>query len=692
MAEVVLKVILEGAQQAESGIEGVAKSFGDVGAASKKAGSESTKAFKETTIEGEKLKKTLESGIPKIDFKKPAQSIQELKAQIRQFTSDAIKAGEGTKEFARLIGEAGKRKADLKDLQQAVAALDPDTKGKAFLQLSQTIISGFAAGQGALAAFGITTEDAQKTLVKLQAALAFGQFLGQVGELGDTFRILKTQIQNSEVAQKAFNLVSKANPYVLIATAIAAAGVAILAFNSTTEENTTTVDKNSEAFKDNEERVRKAQEAREKLQVEIEDLTLKILNESGALSDRAFELAKIEQEAGRERIKIRKQTLEQLGLTEENYFNDSSNNAAAEEFKKKGIEEAIAKNSILLEETIAKRKLEVNTRFNKKDNEESIKRINANAKIIRDGLEFIRKENDKADDEYLESKEILNKKKDELEKTATANSLSNIVAVTDAQKLANEDAAKEDERRLAEIQAQQQAQLALASQFGSLLADLVGATASNNQKTFEEASKGILLLLVNTLEKSVLASVLAAQATSTALSFADPKSIATGGIAGIAQSALLTALITAAFQGFKAAIAQISFAEGGYTGDGGKYQEAGIVHKGEFVTTKENTAKHRGLLEAIHNDKAPSIADISGLLMGTGIVLMPEVAGRISNELTASGNQKLYQQQFADKNIEELNKNFKKWMSEQGKNSEKILPDGTRVIKVGNTTRTIRRK
>jgi hypothetical protein len=33
------------------------------------------------------------------------------------------------------------------------------------------------------------------------------------------------------------------------------------------------------------------------------------------------------------------------------------------------------------------------------------------------------------------------------------------------------------------------------------------------------------------------------------------------------------------------------FADGGYTGDGGKYDEAGIVHKGEFVIDKETTSK-----------------------------------------------------------------------------------------------------
>lgn len=40
------------------------------------------------------------------------------------------------------------------------------------------------------------------------------------------------------------------------------------------------------------------------------------------------------------------------------------------------------------------------------------------------------------------------------------------------------------------------------------------------------------------------------------------------------------------------------FSEGGYTGDGGKYEPAGIVHKGEYVWDKETTAKYRPQLEA----------------------------------------------------------------------------------------------
>lgn len=45
----------------------------------------------------------------------------------------------------------------------------------------------------------------------------------------------------------------------------------------------------------------------------------------------------------------------------------------------------------------------------------------------------------------------------------------------------------------------------------------------------------------------------------------------------------------------------MSFATGGYTGDGGKYTPAGVVHKGEYVITKEATARlGRGFLDHLN--------------------------------------------------------------------------------------------
>ncbi|UTQ80551.1 putative tail tape measure protein [Pseudomonas phage Motto] len=43
--------------------------------------------------------------------------------------------------------------------------------------------------------------------------------------------------------------------------------------------------------------------------------------------------------------------------------------------------------------------------------------------------------------------------------------------------------------------------------------------------------------------------------------------------------------------GFAGGFQGVGFASGGYTGDGGKYDPAGVVHKGEFVMTKEATKR-----------------------------------------------------------------------------------------------------
>ena len=53
-----------------------------------------------------------------------------------------------------------------------------------------------------------------------------------------------------------------------------------------------------------------------------------------------------------------------------------------------------------------------------------------------------------------------------------------------------------------------------------------------------------------------------------------------------------------------------AFSEGGYTGDGDKFEPAGTVHKGEFVFDKETTRKNRKLFEAIHKGRPELAGDI----------------------------------------------------------------------------------
>ena len=73
------------------------------------------------------------------------------------------------------------------------------------------------------------------------------------------------------------------------------------------------------------------------------------------------------------------------------------------------------------------------------------------------------------------------------------------------------------------------------------------------------------------------------------------------------------------------------FATGGYTGDGGKFEPAGVVHRGEFVTTKEKAARYRPVLEAIHNGtyQLPGYAN-GGYVIGSQVARTPARASTAS--------------------------------------------------------------
>ena len=89
------------------------------------------------------------------------------------------------------------------------------------------------------------------------------------------------------------------------------------------------------------------------------------------------------------------------------------------------------------------------------------------------------------------------------------------------------------------------------------------------------------------------------------------KAGAEGGIA--APFTIVTTLIALA-AGLAAARAQSKaameggFEKGGYTGDGGKKDVAGVVHKGEYVFTQEKTKRYRTLFDDIHMGRDPLVA------------------------------------------------------------------------------------
>lgn len=75
---------------------------------------------------------------------------------------------------------------------------------------------------------------------------------------------------------------------------------------------------------------------------------------------------------------------------------------------------------------------------------------------------------------------------------------------------------------------------------------------------------------------------------------------ATAGVPGVIAAGLALAATLPAMFALVRSLTSGGFAEGGYTGDGGKFQIAGPVHKGEYVFNKETTSKYRPLFEQIH--------------------------------------------------------------------------------------------
>lgn len=130
--------------------------------------------------------------------------------------------------------------------------------------------------------------------------------------------------------------------------------------------------------------------------------------------------------------------------------------------------------------------------------------------------------------------------------------------------------------------------------------------------------KNTLLIALDTL--NALVPILVAQIVG--------KELADKSFIGLATGAALSAILYGLLGAAKAAVS--GFAEGGYTGDGGKYTPAGVVHKGEFVINKENTRKYRGILEQMNDGHFPLA--LAGVPMQTNDGLMTEM-GAMRSEL-----------------------------------------------------------
>ena len=185
---------------------------------------------------------------------KNEQAQKTFKTQLREANQELLKVSQTFGETSKEAVQAAKKVADLKDQMQfskdLVDNFNPDQKFKALgaaTQIAATATSGLVSG---MALFGDQSEDTQKALLKVQAAMAFSDAVSGLSNLGDQWKTLKTVIASSTIvtaantaattvatyATKLFGVTAETTAVgfkvlkgAIIATGIGALGIALVA-------------------------------------------------------------------------------------------------------------------------------------------------------------------------------------------------------------------------------------------------------------------------------------------------------------------------------------------------------------------------------------------------------------------------------------------------------------------------------
>jgi hypothetical protein len=161
-----------------------------------------------------------------VDGSDVGKSVGSLKQQLREAQGEVNALSEKFGATSKEAINAAKRAAELKDAigdaKALTDAFNPDAKFKALTASLSGVAGGFAAAQGAIALFGVESEEVEKTLLKVQSAMALSQGLQAVGESIDSFKQLGAVIQSTTAFQKINNTVTAITATVMKALGVAA--------------------------------------------------------------------------------------------------------------------------------------------------------------------------------------------------------------------------------------------------------------------------------------------------------------------------------------------------------------------------------------------------------------------------------------------------------------------------------------
>lgn len=102
---------------------------------------------------------------------------------------------------------AARKVADLKDriedARETADLFDPGKKFEAFVTIGSQVAAGFSAVQGAMALVGAESEDVQKSLMKVQSAMAIAQGLSQLRDFGKSWQALNLFVKSNSILIRA---------------------------------------------------------------------------------------------------------------------------------------------------------------------------------------------------------------------------------------------------------------------------------------------------------------------------------------------------------------------------------------------------------------------------------------------------------------------------------------------------------
>lgn len=412
-----------------------------------------------------------------VDGSDVGKSVGSLKQQLREAQNDVVKLSEKFGSTSKEAIEAAKRAAQLKDAigdaKALTEAFNPDAKFKALSASLSGVAGGFAAVQGALGLLGKEGDDVQKTLVKVQSALALSQGLQSVGESIDSFKQLGAVVKN--YVSGAFKTLKSAIVSTGIGALVIAVGLLIANFDDVkkvvlnlfpglgklagfvqglVQQFTDFVGITSQAERNLEALEKKTQRGNEEIQNRI-----KVLQAQGGKEKEVYQLS--QKLADDELILLREKLKTKGKLSEEELkqFRDLKNQKAI-------LDAAEQKRLNNIDAENAKKGAEQRERNIKDEKEKRDKLYAEEDKAIKTRSAARIQSKDDENREELKGKTALNNALTEIDTSKATKDINNLYAIGDAKK-------KAAEKDIALAKAKQEAEIAAAQSTLNIIGGLV---------------------------------------------------------------------------------------------------------------------------------------------------------------------------------------------------------------------------